>query len=348
MHLRSRLLIAGAAIACLLTSLALRSGDGPGSQMSKFASSWLDTLDDQQKAKAIVAYESVDRTVWNFIPLPTRKGLPLMEMDAAQQVGALRTLRAALSESGYSKASKIMQNESLLRLLEGAGSEEKRNPEKYYTTIYGTPSETGTWGFSFEGHHLSLNFVCRGGEVVDSTPQFFATNPATISSDVPGPMPKGTRILREEEELAFELVNKLSKSHQAKVSIAETAPAEIRFAGVPQSELTDPEGLAMANMDQESQTRLGKLIEVYVGAVPESVAKERRRIIGLDGPDGIFFAWAGATKPGIGHYYRIQGKSFLIEFVNTQPDAVGNPANHIHAVYRDMTGDFDLPISGDK
>jgi len=135
----------------------------------------------------------------------------------------------------------------------------------------------------------------------------------------------------------------LSQRHQEKVIISQDALKEIRYASMPQAEVTDPEGMAMGQMDRESQERLMKLIDVYAKAVPDEVAKERLRIISADGPDAIFFAWAGATKPGIGHYYRIQGKSFLIEFVNTQPDAEGNPANHIHAVYRDMTGDFDLP-----
>ena len=62
------------------------------------------------------------------------------------------------------------------------------------------------------------------------------------------------------------------------------------------------------------------------------------------GSGKVHFAWAGADKPGIGHYYRIQGPTFLIEFVNTQPDSAGNPANHIHSVWRDMRGDFALPI----
>ena len=54
----------------------------------------------------------------------------------------------------------------------------------------------------------------------------------------------------------------------------------------------------------------------------------------------------GPKRPGVGHYYVIQGQSFVIEFVNIQPDAAGNPANHIHCVWRDMDGDFDLPIDG--
>ncbi len=344
--LRQSSILFSLVIICLVLgiSVAMRTGDGPGLQMKTFATAWLETLDDAQKAKAVAAYDSSDRTTWNFIPLPTRKGLPLMEMNVAQQAGALRTLRAALSEAGYDKSSKIMQMESVLRILEGPGSEEKRNPEKYYTTIYGTPSDTEAWGFSFEGHHLSLNFVCRGGVVVDSSPQFFAANPAKLASDVTGPLPKGTRILRLEEDLAFDVINKLSDQDRSKATIAKDAPKEIRFAAMPQPEVTPPEGLLMSEMDGESKERLMQLIELYASAVPDDVAKDRMRIINSDGPRNIHFAWAGATSPGVGHYYRVQGKSFLIEFVNTQPDAEGNPANHIHAVYRDMTGDFDLPI----
>ena len=47
------------------------------------------------------------------------------------------------------------------------------------------------------------------------------------------------------------------------------------------------------------------------------------------------FGWAGAVTSGHGHYYRIQSKSFLIEFDNTQQNA-----NHIHTVWRDFDGDF--------
>jgi hypothetical protein len=51
--------------------------------------------------------------------------------------------------------------------------------------------------------------------------------------------------------------------------------------------------------------------------------------------DDIQFGWAGATEAGQPHYYRIQGKTFLVEFDNTQ-----NDANHIHLVWRDFDGDF--------
>ena len=49
----------------------------------------------------------------------------------------------------------------------------------------------------------------------------------------------------------------------------------------------------------------------------------------------ILFAWAGGIEAGQGHYYRVQGPTFLLEYDNTQ-----NGNNHVHAVWRDFNGDF--------
>ena len=45
------------------------------------------------------------------------------------------------------------------------------------------------------------------------------------------------------------------------------------------------------------------------------------------------FGWAGSAKPGEPHYFRIQGATALIELDNSG-------GNHIHAVWRDYTGDW--------
>ena len=79
--------------------------------------------------------------------------------------------------------------------------------------------------------------------------------------------------------------------------------------------------------------------------MPEEVVAERLQLIETaeGGWDAVKFAWAGSLKPGVGHYYRVEGPTFVIELCNVQPDAEGNPANHIHCMWRDRTGDFDLP-----
>lgn len=342
---RNRLLTVVILCLTLPPLVAMRTGEAVAPMLQTYSEAWIETLDPDQQQKALLAFDGAERIDWNFIPLPTRKGLPLMDMNDAQRTAALRTVRAALSEVGYDKATKIMLLENVLRQMEGPGSEERRNPEKYYLTIYGTPTDSGSWGLSFEGHHLSLNFVCRDGQVVASTPQFVAANPAQIKSEVEGTLGKGTEVLRLEEEIAFDLINGLSDELRQLAIIAPESPAEIRFVGQPHVTPTEPEGLLMSDMDETAQARLRRLIEVYANTLPQSIASARLAKIEQEGPESIHFAWAGATKRHVGHYYRVQGESFLIELVNTQPDAEGTPANHIHAVWRDPTGDFALPTN---
>lgn len=331
------LVVAGVAV-------GMKKSDSPGKQMRVFADAFIATLDDNQKGVALMPYDSPKRVDWHFIPKKSRKGLVLSEMNEAQRTAALRLVRSALSEAGYDKTSKIMMLEGVLREMEGDGRNWARDPEMYYVTLFGEPSDSEAWGLSFEGHHVSLNFVCRGGEVVDSTPQFFASNPSVVKNEVSGPLGKGTRVLRSEEVLAFELVNSLAPDQLKQAMIADEAPAEIRFAGEVQAKVGAPEGIVFSDLKIKQQASLKKLVDVYIDAVAGPVAKERQALIRQAGWKNVHFAWAGATKPGIGHYYRVRGDGFLIEFVNTQADPAGNPANHIHCVWRDLTGDFDLEI----
>ena len=37
----------------------------------------------------------------------------------------------------------------------------------------------GTWGYRFEGHHVSLNYAIVDGKIA-SSPSFFGSNPAQI------------------------------------------------------------------------------------------------------------------------------------------------------------------------
>ncbi|MEL6106690.1 MAG: DUF3500 domain-containing protein [Planctomycetota bacterium] len=336
-----RIVPAIAAVGCFLL-VGLKDQDPPGTQVATYANRFLEQLDDEQKSTGMMDYDSEKRVDWHFIPKDERKGLRLGKMSLVQRVAALRTLRSALSEAGYEKASKIMLLEGVLRELEGDGRRWERDPQKYYITIFGTPGAEGKWGLSFEGHHLSMNFSFRDGKLVDSTPQFLAANPATIMGDVKGPLGKGTRLLRDEEQLAFDLVQSLSDEQQTSGIIAEEALEEIRFAGEAQVTPEELVGIAYSELEDDQKSLLKKLVATYVDAVAEQVAEKRHAMLKEDGWDDVHFAWAGPTKPGIGHYYRIRGKRFLVEFVNTQADAAGNPANHIHCVWRDLGGDFDL------
>src|SRR5262245_35398639 len=185
----------------------LGSADKPaepaGVKMTDAAQKFLDTLTAEQKGKAVFDFDSKERTNWHFVPLqdrdkkPTRKGLPLQDMNAKQKEAAKALLAAGTSPEGNKKAVTIMSLEAILRDLEKGGSM-VRNPEWYFFTVFGTPARTGKWGWRVEGHHLSLNFVIEDGKVASSTPCFFGANPATVK----GGERKGLRTLPEAEDLA--------------------------------------------------------------------------------------------------------------------------------------------------
>jgi hypothetical protein len=85
---------------------------------------------------------------------------------------------------------------------------------------------------------------------------------------------------------------------------------------------------------------LRTLIESYAEDMPEEVSRAWLGEVAQAGFDPIRFAWAGAADRSRGHAYRVQGPTFLIEFNNTQ-----NGANHIHSVWRNMLGDFGMPLA---
>ena len=309
------------------------------------ATGWIDTLDAGQRARGVRGFGDASRTDWHFVPKPERKGVQLRDMTAAQEAAALALLRATVSHGGYEKSVAIMSLDEILRRLEGNRAKNIRDPKRYFFTVFGTPSDTGTWGLSIEGHHLSLNVTVRDGVVVDSTPQFLGANPAEVRTTFASLPEAGHRVLGDEEALAFDLVRSLDAAQRTTAVIAAEAPREIRAAGEPQPSTEPPAGIAHADLEPGQRDVLRALIETYAGVMPDDVADERMRLVETapGGWDAVRFAWLGALEPGIGHAYRVTGPTFLIEFVNVQPDAEGNPANHIHCVWRDRTGDFDLP-----
>jgi hypothetical protein len=309
--------------------------------MTAAAGKYLGTLAPAERERSVLPFETPERMGWHFIPKSERKGLQVKEMTAEQRQAAHTLLRTALSEIGYDKATKIMALEGLLRELEkGRQGGAIRDPERYYVTLFGDPQPESRWGLSVEGHHLSLNFVVDQDQVVSSTPAFMGANPAVVQHQLDGLPEKGTRVLGKEEQLAFRLLRSLEPPQRERSVIAAKAPRDIRAAGEAEAPAYEPTGLGFDEMNAAQQGQLLRLIDVYAANFPKDVATERRAAIDQAGHAQIYFAWAGADKPGEGHYYRIQGPTFVIEFANTQPDAAGNPASHIHAVWRDPRGDF--------
>lgn len=296
------------------------------------AAGFLESLSDEQKAKAVYQYEDGERIFWYYPPL-NRHGLALRDMDADQRGLAYTLLDSGLTERSAEQARLIIEHESVLGPLEQEAGRVSfsRDPDLYYFTLFGDPRGDGPWGWRVEGHHISINFSLMGDRIISMTPFFFGANPAEVRK---GPK-TGLRILDRREDLAFELMDSLDQGQASNATIYATAPYDIITFNASRASLPPEEGLAASKMNATQREILESLMKVYVNQVPAELASERWERIEQAGIDGIHWAWGGPVEAGTEHYYRIHGGNFVVEFDNRQ-----NGANHIHSVWRDVENDF--------
>lgn len=319
--------IPGTVILIFILAMA-RSGAHPvADSMALAANDFIHSLDAEQRAKAVFALEDEHRVNWHYVPLE-RKGLAMGEMRPDQQHLAHGLLSTGLSHDGYLKAVQIMSLERILWELENQSP--RRDPAYYLVSIFGKPEAGGSWGWRFEGHHLSLSFTIVGGELIAETPAFFAANPGEVKQ---GPR-AGLRVLSREEDLGRKLIQSLDDSQRGAAVIAGKAPKDIVTVDLPRVNALPPEGIAYPALRPDQQAALRELIDVYLNRHRAELAAEERKRVEAELAE-LRFAWAGGFEFGEGHYYRVQGRSFLLEYCNIQ-----NGAMHPHTVWRNFGEDF--------
>ncbi len=306
--------------------------------MASAALKLAELLPADQKQKLIYGYEDPERLNWHFIPRE-RNGIVLWDLNGKPRKAAEELVKAGLSAAGYAKTLQIRSLEEVLYLFEGGEEDYRRNrrhPHKYHVTIFGTPAATGLWGWRFEGHHLSLNFSIKDGVVISSTPEMLGANPALIDAG-PG---RSLRVLSQREDIARQILKACNDAQKKQMWISETAPDDIRGAGEPQAVVDAAVGLRFADMSPDQKKLVKELIGEYLSGMPVQVVKDRMKGIEKSGMDDIRMAWWGESERNKRHHYVIQGESFIIEYNNTQ-----NDANHVHAIWRSIEGDFNLPAA---
>lgn len=307
-----------------------------GTAMAEAAVRFLEVLDYSQKLKVQYAYDHPERLNWHFIPRD-RHGVGLWDLSGAARESAEQLVKSGLSAAGYARTLQVRSLEEVLYLFEGGDEVErrlKRHPHKYFITIFGTPAATGLWGWRVEGHHLSLNFSIQDGRIISSTPEFFGANPGLLEGG-PG---RSLRALGRREDLARDILQAATEEQQKVLWISQEAPGDVRGGGEAQPVISDAVGLRYAEMSPEQQGLLKELLGEYLSAMPAAVVRDRMQAITTAGLDEIRFAWWGGAERNQPHHYVVQGPSFIIEYNNTQ-----NEANHVHAMWRNLGGDFNVP-----
>lgn len=297
-------------------------------EMTTAARVLIDALPDPLRAKLIYPLESPERENWGFVPR-SRNGLLLRELPESAKPALDALLRTGLSTRGHALAESIIALENVLRALEGAA---RRDPGLYAVTVFGNPAPTGAWGWRFEGHHLSLNFVIIDGHYAGSTPSFFGANP---SGHKPG-RGTGHQPFAEEERLARELLATLTPAQQRQAIVSGEAPYDILTGDSRRARIFESDqGIAVADLTEPQRDLLLALLRTQVFRHREDVAGAELQAIMDAGWERVRFVWAGPTEPKQPHYYRIQGPTFVVEYDNVQ-----NEADHVHSVWREYDGDF--------
>jgi len=346
-------------VACLILSGAAayyRAQTVP--DLTATTNAFLASLTPEQLAKVKFPFNSDERQNWYFVPRD-RNGLTFKELQPHQERLAFAMTAAALGQKGFQKAATIMSLEDILRQIEsggrggpapggaapgapagapqargGRGGGFNRDPELHYISIFGEPSNTGTWGWRLEGHHISVNITMDKGKFLASTPTFLGSNPAEVRD---GPR-KGLRALAPEEDLARRLLEALDANQKKTAILAGAAPNDIITGNQRKAEIGAPTGLSASAMNAKQKEMLLALIQEYVDRNAAEAASAAMNNI-RKGINQTTFTWIGSEKRGDAHYYRIQSPDFLIEYDNTQ-----NQANHIHSVYRDLKHDWGIDL----
>ena len=307
-----------------------------GSLMAESATRFLASLSPDKIKVANYPFNDPERLNWHYIPRP-RNGLPIKEMNSAQRSLAFGLLKSGLSDEGFLKATTIMSLEQIL-LVEEKGTGPVRDPELYFFTVFGTPSDQGKWGWRVEGHHLSLNYTLDNGVITSASPSFFGSNPAEVRSTHLGRI--GMRNLVDIEGSALSLVASLDDAQKKQAIVSEKAVADVRGGNKPQAPVTDAVGIAYKDLNETQKGLLLDTIQAYADDLAPEAGQEWLAQVKLAGYNEIHFAWTGVTDRSAGHAYVIQGPTFVIELNNTQ-----NDSNHIHSLRRSLVGDFSIPVT---
>jgi hypothetical protein len=327
-----RLAVAGAAgLALGVRSATAAPTDGAAVETA--ARAFLASLSRVHRDRATFPFASDERTRWHWtVPSSVpRNGLPLGVMSDEQRRLALAVLRASTSAVGYRKALDIMALQGVLRRL-NTGISDPFDPDLFYVSLFGTPGAR-TWGWRFEGHHLSRHFTVVGNTVV-AEPFFLGTWPTRAGSAFRS-VAKGDRTMPREEDAAREIVLLLDGALRRRVVFSQESLTDHLTQNAVQVSPLERVGVLAGDLPSGAQKRVREIVRTYLANHPAVIQRKALARVERAGFERVRFGWAGSTRPGVPHYYRLQGPTFVLEFDNSR-----NGGTHIHSVWRDFERDF--------
>lgn len=286
------------------------------------------SLEPEKLKAASFAWNGPEWLGWNYFGIGgfTKPGLRLEQMSAAQKEAAWGIVGSLMSPAGVAKTRNVMLLQDILAASGNRASE--RSSERFSFSVFGTPAETGAWGFRLEGHHLTHSIAVRDNRIVSVTPASFSALPNRVTSGKHA----GLVTLRDEDALARRLLGDLPPKLQARARASDNALGNIlSYAGRERSN-AQKVGLPAAELGTAQRDLLWQLVETFaVDHLSPTLATAQRARIGSGDRAAAHFAWYGPNTPEKAFGYRVIGDGFVIELGSVDP-----AAQHLHTIYHDL------------
>jgi hypothetical protein len=298
------------------------------------ATAFLAALTQEERSTVSFGIDSDAWRTWsNVSPFLVRHGIHLDSLSDQHRELALGLLRASLSAAGYQTARDVMRLNHTIAELTGGWDE--LGEWMYWISLFGTPSATEPWGWQIDGHHLIVNCLVLGDQLV-MTPCFMGSEPVVAESGTFA----GTSVFEVEEERGYALMRALTPEQQLTARIGMTLPGDV-MASAAQDNIQLPyAGVRFADLSTAQQRLLLATVETYIGRISPGHAAVRledvQRHLG-----STYFAWIGACDDTSPFYYRLQSPVVLIEFDHQRGIHLQNdePTRaHVHTVVRTPNG----------
>ena len=333
---------------------ALQPNGAPSEAMVAATMRLLAQLSEDERSSTLFPVDAREWRRWNNTEIYLfKQGLRLCEIAPPLRDSVLAVVRESLSAGGYEKTRHVMRLNQFLGEL--VGNTEVLNEWSYNFSLFGMPSLSEPWGWQLMGHHLALNCLVIGRQLVLS-PLFMGAEPCYYDA---GPH-AGTRLFREEELRALEMMRMLSDAQRQEAILYHSMmggdlppgrrqlPDQLQLAGAFQDNRIIPyEGVAAAGFSPAQKRHLLHLVASFVEPMPEGPMKAKMDEVERH-IDETHFCWIGGTGEEDTFYYRIQSPVVLIEFDQHSGVFLSNqePAKfHIHTIVRTPNGnDYGIDL----
>ncbi|MFJ9241398.1 DUF3500 domain-containing protein [Streptomyces sp. NPDC101776] len=298
------------------------------------ATTFLDTLDDDQQADVLLDFTQANAIAWSNLSCGAtcRVGIELSSLSDTQLAAAKAVVEAATGtgdDSGYSQISQILAADDVL-----GETDSSYGSGNYYLAFLGTPSTTGTWQLHFGGDQLAVNLTYKDGEVVGTTPYFAGVEPTTWTDDGTTYAP-----LSGMHDGLVSMLEGLTDDELTEAKLSDTT-TDVVLGPDEDGDFPDTkEGIAAGELTDDQQQLILDAIEPWVEAADDTTAASTLSTYKSE-LDDTYISYSGTSAlDTAGDYVRIDGPGVWIEF-SVQDGVVDTSRLNYSSVYRDHETDY--------